>query len=125
MAYETTRSVTMTPLSATVLAANRFVRPGGTVATAGTPVYPAAAAAAGYVTLDASPAGSVAGISCAILDGAILEVAAGAAVAAGASIATDATGRAITAAGAAIVLGVALEAAAAAGEVLTFASGRA
>ena len=117
MAYLLARALTFKPAAATVLSANRFVTPR---TSDGTIDYPALGGAAGYVTLDASLAGSDAGIACGLMDGAGLEVEVGGVVANGARVTTDAEGRAIAADSTIqFILGIAQQAAAAAGEVIT------
>lgn len=98
-----------------VLAARRFV----TIDSSGEAAYPSAQAAASGVTQEASTAqGQVLG--CAVPDGAIVKVESGAAVVAGAEVASDGTGRVITigSANGDQKLGVAKTAAGAAGEII-------
>ena len=117
MAYLLARSLTFVPAPETVLSANRFVMPR---TSDGTIDYPALGGAAGYITLDSSEAGSVAGIACGLMDGAGLEVEVGGPVANGARVTTDGQGRAIASDSTAYFhLGIAQQAATAAGEVIT------
>lgn len=112
---ENTRSLTLTPV-ATAVAQLRFVSfdSNGTVGLTGSGVD------AIGISLEASAADTQVAIPVALLDGAILEIESGAAVAVGDRVMSDATGRAITATGAtARVLGFATTASSAAGEFIS------
>ena len=112
--YESARSISLTPGSA--ITQRRFV----TLASDGMIDHTGNTLQAHGISLEAATAAADPAIPVAVLDGAKLEVEAGAAVAVGARVMSDASGRAITAAGAtARVLGVALTAAGAAGEIIT------
>ncbi len=103
---------TITLLASAVIAARRFVAIGASgVAQAG-----AAADAHGVAGTAAAAIGDPVDVE--LLDGARTELEAGAAVVAGAEIASDATGRAITAVATNPILGVAVTAAGAAGEII-------
>jgi len=110
MSSESTRSISLQPTVAKVINANRFaVLASGLVDEAG------AGDDALGVTLSESPDSTTAGaeagsaaISVALLDGAKVEVEAGATVASDAKVASDATGRAVTAATGDAILGTAL-----------------
>lgn len=120
MAFESVRAITMTPVS-TLVPAHRFV----SVGTNGAIDLTAANGDSVGITLEESPANSEVPIPVAVLDGGKIEVEANAAIAAGAAVAAAGTsgdaGRADdTAAGAGVThLGYALEAATAAGDIIT------
>jgi hypothetical protein len=114
MSTESARSISLTPIAGAV-AVLRFVQMnaaeveqcGNTLDAIG-------------ISLEASAVATQIAIPVALLDGAKLEVEAGAVVAAGVRVMSDATGRCITAVGAtARVLGTSLTASGAAGEVIT------
>lgn len=117
MTFESTRSISMVPTTTAIVQA-RFVE----VTTGGSikQVVTASIDSVG-IALEASDAGSLVAIPVAILDGAKMEVEAGAAITAGAAIGTDSAGRAVAVAAAVTVkhLGYALTAAGAAGEIVT------
>jgi len=116
MSFQAVRSISLLPVAANVINANRFVN---LVAGTGTVDESTAAGDCVGVSLEASAAASATAISVALPDGCVVEVEAGAAVAVGARLISDATGRAITATGAtARVLGRTLTAAGAAGEIM-------
>lgn len=116
MPYEAVRSITLTPIAANLVNANRFIA----VSTAGEVDEAVNAGDAIGVSLEASAASSGVAINVALLDGAKIMVESGAAVTAGTRVMSDATGRAITATGAtARTLGFALTASGAAGELIT------
>lgn len=116
MPYEAVRSITLTPIAANLVNANRFIA----VSTAGEVDEAANAGDAIGVSLEASAASSGVAINVALLDGAKIMVESGAAVTAGTRVMSDATGRAITATGAtARTLGFALTASSNAGELIT------
>lgn len=99
-----------------VLAARRFV----TIDSSGEAAYPSAQASASGVTQEATTAqGQVVG--CAVPDGAIAKVEAGDVITQGADISPDATGRAIphVAAVGNVKMGKAMEAAGAAGDIIS------
>lgn len=120
MAFESVRSVSLTPVSS-LIPARRFV----SVTTNGAIDLTAANADAIGITLEESPNESQVAIPVALLDGAKIEVEANAAITAGAAVAAAGTsgdaGRADdTGAGANVThLGYALEAASAAGDIIT------
>lgn len=117
MTYEAVRSISLAPVTANVINANRFVN---LVAGTGTIDESTAAGDCIGVSLDSSAALASAAIPVALPDGCIVEVEAGAAVTIGARLISDATGRGITATGAtARVLGRALTAAGAAGDMMS------
>lgn len=95
MSFEANRSITLTPVTANLINQNRFVG----IVTAGEIDESTAAGDAVGVSLEASEAGSNVPIPVSLLDGAKVEIEAGATVAAGVRIMSDATGRVITAAG--------------------------
>ena len=115
MSFESVRSISLVPTT-DAIAQHRFVEmSGASIQQVGTSANDSVG-----VALEASAAASFDAIAIALLDGAKVEVEAGAAITAGVRIMSDASGRAITATGAtARVLGVALQAATAAGEVIT------
>lgn len=121
MSFENVRSISATPVSATLIPARRFV----TVTTAGEVTLATASGDAIGISLEASPANSSVVIPVALLDGAKIEVEANAAIAAGTPVAAAGAGadagRAddTTAAVTVKFLGYALTAAGAAGEVIT------
>lgn len=118
MTYQSVRAVSRKPSTATIVA-NTFVK----VSTNGEIVTCGNAEDAYGIALQASATNDQTFISVALLDGADVEVLAGAAVTAGARIMSNASGKAITATGAtARVLGQAFEAAAADGERITIAA---
>lgn len=105
MSANNTSLLSLTVVAAGTIAAARFVTPAG------------AQAGAGANTLGAARFAAVAGDKIPVDTLGTLQVEAGAAVAAGATIASDASGRAITwAAGAKVA--IALEAATAAGQII-------
>lgn len=118
MSFEAVRSISLTPGS--VISARRFV----TLAADGKIDHTGNTLDAQGVSLEAAAADAGPAIPVALLDGSKLEVESGAAVAVGARVMSDATGRAITAVGAtARVLGVALTISGGAGQVITILSG--
>ena len=120
--FESNRSITLTPVTANLINQNRFVAIGAN----GEVDESTAASDSVGVSLEASAAASGAVIPVAILDGSKVEVVAGAAVAAGVRVMSDATGRAVTATGAtARVLGWSVTASANADEVITIVSSKA
>ena len=117
MTYEAVRTLTLKPVTANVINARRFVN---VVDTTDTVDESTAAGDAVGVSMFASAAADSEVIAVALLDGAKMEVEAGAAFAVGDRLMSDATGRAIAATGAtARVLGRALEASGAAGQIVT------
>ena len=117
MPYENTRSITLSPVEASDIAQKRFVAIGAN----GEVDLSANAGNSVGTTAEASPVGSNVDIPVILLDGSKQEVEAGAAIAAGTRIMSNATGQAITATGATSrVLGVTLTTATAAGEIVTF-----
>lgn len=105
MSFEANRAITLIPVAANVINQNRFVN----IVTAGEVDESTAAGDAIGVSLEESLATASVAIPVSLLDGAKVEVEAGATVAAGVRVMADATGRAITATGAtARVLGVSL-----------------
>lgn len=125
MTFNAVRSISLPVASATVIAQRRFVD----IDSNGQAVLATASADAVGISLEASASGDTVAIPVALLDGAIVEVEAGAAVTRGAPVAAAGTlldaGRADdTAAGAAVRhLGTALDAATAAGEVIRVITG--
>ena len=116
MSNQAVTSVSLLPVAANVINPNRFVN-----LVAGTATIDESTAAGDCVgvSLEGSAAAESAAIAVALPD-CIVEVEAGAIVAVGARLISDATGRAITATGAtARVLGRTLTAAGAAGEMMT------
>lgn len=123
--YQNARAISLACAAASI-AANRFVAMSATGIT-----YAAAGGNAVGMTLEAydhtayglGNASNV--IAVAQLDGSKLMIEAGAAIAAGAAVASDATGRAVTAAGTGTaVLGYAVPAAGAAGEIIQIVAAR-
>lgn len=120
--YENVRSISRTPISGAVRA-NRFVEL--TSAAAIQEVSTSGGESIG-VLLEASAADETQAVSIGLLDGGVIPVEAGAAVAAGTRIMADTQGRVITATGATSrVLGYADEAAGAAGELISVVTSRA
>lgn len=120
MAFEAARSVTLIPVS-TLIPRGRGV----TIDSSGNAALATANTTPVGITLEESPANSQVAISVALLDGAKVEVEAGAAIARGARVAMAGAGadagRADDTASANTVryFGVALEAATAAGQIIT------
>lgn len=114
MSFEAFRSISLIP--GDVVAQRRFV-----IIEAGTGevVQAGANAEAVGISLEAAAAANDPAIPVALLDGAKVEVEAGAAVALGADVTSDAAGKAVAATVGQRVLGFALTAAAADGEVIT------
>lgn len=118
MSYESNKSITLLPVVANVINAHRFV----SILSGGLVDETTAAADAVGVSQDESLANASVAIPVMVLDGGKIEVEAGATVAAGVRVMSDATGRAITATGAtARVLGFTLNGGDA-GEALTIVS---
>ncbi len=120
MSFEAVRTVTLTPVSTLVPA-----RRGVTINSSGFVALAAANTTPDGITLEESPADSQVAISVALLDGAKVEMEAGAAIANGAAVAIVGSGATAgriddTASGTTIrYIGKALNAASAAGEVVT------
>lgn len=115
MSYESTRDLTLQPHVANLVNKHRFV----SLLSGGVVDETLANADAVGVSQESSPAANSAAIPVLLLDGGKVEVEAGATVAAGVRVMSDATGRAITATGAtARVLGISINGADV-GEALT------
>lgn len=115
MSFESNRTITLLPVVANVINRHRFV----SILTGGLVDESLANADAVGVSQEDSAAAASVAIPVLLLDGGKTEVEAGATVAAGVRVMSDATGRAITATGAtARVLGISLNGADA-GEALT------
>ena len=115
MSYESNRTITLLPVVANVINKHRFVA----IVAAGLVDEAVSAGDAVGVTDEASAATASIAIPVKLLDGGKIEVEAGATVAAGVRVMSDATGRAITATGAtARVLGFSINGADV-GEALT------
>jgi len=121
MSYESNKSITLLPHVANVVNKHRFV----SILSGGIVDEALANADAIGVSQESSAAAASVAIPVMLLDGGKIEVEAGATVAAGVRVMSDATGRAITATGAtARVLGFSLNGADA-GEALTIVSQKA
>lgn len=121
MSYESNKTITLLPHVANVVKKHRFV----SILATGIVDETLSAADAVGVSQEESAAASAVAIPVMLLDGGKIEVEAGATVAAGVRVMSDATGRAITATGAAArVLGFSLNGAAI-GEALTIVSQKA
>lgn len=122
MTFQSARAISLPVASATVIAQRRFV----TIDANGQLVLATASGDAIGVTLEASANGDTDPLPVAVLDGAVLEIEAGAAITRGAKIAAvgagTSAGRADDTAANALVthLGIALDAAANAGDIIRF-----
>lgn len=118
--FESNRSITMTPVTANLINQNRFVA----IVTAGEVDESIAAGESIGVSLEESIVGASAVIPVSLLDGSKVEVEAGATVVAGASIASDSVGRAVTATATDSILGYAITGAAI-NEIITIVASKA
>ncbi len=122
MTVQSPRSITLDVAAATVLTRRRFV----TVNASGNAASPAANGDAVGIVLEDSGNGDTAAVPVAVLDGAVLEVEASGAIAAGAPVASDADGKAAAAAGTTTrVLGYAKTAASADGDIMEIVASKA
>ena len=115
MSYQSARSISLTPIAGAV-AAHVFVE----MTAAGFQAVGTEGADSVGVSLEASAATEQYATPVMCLDGAVGEVLAGAAIAAGAAIMSNNAGKAITHTGTSAILGYARDAVAAADETLTF-----
>lgn len=123
MTFQAVRTISLPVASATVIGQRNIVQVdsnGNAIETTAATQMPAG------IALEASANGDSVPIPVALLDGGIVEVVAGAAVTRGGEVMSDSAGRAINATGAtARVIGTALDAAAAADEVIRVLTGSA
>ena len=120
MSFESTRSISLQAASGADIAQRRFVTQGASgISQAGANAEAVGISLEAYDDSEFSADNASRTIPVALLDGAKIEVEAGAAVAVGALVTSDAQGRAVTAASTERILGHAYLAAGAAGEIMT------